>query len=303
MRGRLYARRHWLREIASLDPVGDHPRIAYLTTKHEFPWDVQQALSFALFRTYAVPSIGRLLDETGELTDRTQRRHDDTALILDEVSEHGLESDAGRQAVRRMNQMHRSYDIANDDMRYVLATFVVTPVRWIEAYGWRPLVAAEIEAATAYYRRLGRLMGIRDIPRNYREFATLLDEYEAAHFGYDAGARRVADATLALFCSFYPRPLRPLVRRFTLSIMDEPLRRAFGYDPPPAAVVRGSRLLLRLRGRLERLLPARAKPKRIDNLRVIRSYPGGYDPALLGTFPQGCPVPHDGDATVTRRGV
>ena len=24
-----------------------------------------------------------------------------------------------------MNQMHRSYDISNDDLRYVLATFVV----------------------------------------------------------------------------------------------------------------------------------------------------------------------------------
>ena len=28
---------------------------------HEFPWDMNEALSFALFRTYAVPSIGGLL--------------------------------------------------------------------------------------------------------------------------------------------------------------------------------------------------------------------------------------------------
>ena len=26
-----------------------------------------------------------------------------------------------------MNQMHRSYDIGNDDLRYVLSTFVVMP--------------------------------------------------------------------------------------------------------------------------------------------------------------------------------
>ncbi|MGH3358988.1 MAG: oxygenase MpaB family protein [Nocardioidaceae bacterium] len=279
------SRGHWLREISRLDPDMEYERIAYLTAKHEFPWDIQQALSFALFRTYAVPSIGRLLYDTGEFTERTQKRHDDTALILDEVSEHGLESVGGRRAVRRMNQMHGGYDISNDDLRYVLATFVVTPVRWIEAYGWRRLVDAEVRAATAYYRRLGRLMGIRDLPETYDGFATLLDAYEAEHFAYDEGARRVADATLALLGTFYPRPLRPLVRLFSLSIMDEPLRRAFGYDAPQDAVVRLSRRLLWLRGRLERWLPARSKPKQVKDLRIIRSYPGGFDPERLGTFP------------------
>ena len=106
---------------------------------HEFPWDMNQALSFALFRTYAVPSIGRLLDETGEFARDTQRRYDDTALLLDEPARHGLHSDAGRRAIRRINQMHGAYDIAQDDLRYVLATFVVTPNRWLEDYGWRPL--------------------------------------------------------------------------------------------------------------------------------------------------------------------
>lgn len=292
MRWTTRPRGHWLRRIADLDPAVDYERITYLGSRYEFPWDVQQALSFALFRTYAVPSIGRLLHETGEFTERTQKRHDDTALILDEVSEHGLESPGGRRAVRRMNQMHGSYDIGNDDLRYVLATFVVTPVRWIAAYGWRSLTEPEIDAATRYYRRLGRLMGIRELPETYDGFATLLDAYEAEHFGYDRGGRRVADSTLELLCSFYPRPLRPLVRLFSLCLMDDPLRRAFGYDAPPAAVERAARTLLRLRGRLERLLPPRSKPKQTRDLRIIKSYPDEYDPELLGTFPQGCPVPH-----------
>ncbi len=50
---------------------------------YEFPWDMNQALSFALFRTYAVPGIGGLLDATGEFTARTQKRYDDTALLLE----------------------------------------------------------------------------------------------------------------------------------------------------------------------------------------------------------------------------
>jgi hypothetical protein len=58
-------RGHWQRQIARLDPEVDFEQIARITALHEFPWDSQQALSLALFRTYAVPSIGRLLHETG----------------------------------------------------------------------------------------------------------------------------------------------------------------------------------------------------------------------------------------------
>ena len=118
-----------------LDPETDYEEMSRILAAQEFPWDINQALSFALFRTYAVPSIGKLLFSTGEFTDKVQKRYDDTSLILDAILEHGLSSTEGRKSVRRMNQMHGSYDISNDDMLYVLATFVVTPVRWLDEYG------------------------------------------------------------------------------------------------------------------------------------------------------------------------
>ena len=136
-------RDHWQRRIEQLDPVADHAQIYGITARHEFPWDMSQALSFALFRTYAVPSIGVLLHDTGEFTVRTQKRYDDTALILDHIGEHGFASDEGRAALRRMNQMHAMYDISNDDLRYVLSTFVVVPIRWLDDFGWRPMSETE----------------------------------------------------------------------------------------------------------------------------------------------------------------
>lgn len=291
-------RTHWLRHLASLDPETDYEEIYRITVTHEFPWDMNQALSFALFRTYAVPSIGRLLHETGEFTARTQKRYDDTALLLDAASVDGLHSERGRRAIRRINQMHRAYDISDDDMRYVLATFVVVPRRWIGLYGGRPLTRTEVRASTRYYQELGRLMGIRGIPATYDEFAALLDDYEAGHFGFDPGARRVADATLELFTTFYPRPLRGLVEVFVRAVMDEPLLEAFGYAAPPRAVVRLARGGLRARGRAERVLPARRRPQRVEDLGRIRSYPEGYAVEELGTFPRGCPAPV-GDAGVS----
>ena len=67
---------------------------------------MNQSLSFALYRTYAVPSIGRLLSETGEFTQRTQKRYDDTDLIVSELMERGYDSERGGRALRRMNQQH-----------------------------------------------------------------------------------------------------------------------------------------------------------------------------------------------------
>ncbi len=287
-------RKHWVRRSEQLDPVRDHHEISLHVSAYDFPWDNTQALSFALFRTYAVPSIGRLLDQTGEFTTRVQKRYDDTGLLLEEVQRHGFGSDRGRSAVRRINQMHAMYDISNDDLRYVLATFVVVPKRWMDDYGFRPLSPNEVAATTNYYIELGRRMAIKDLPADYPGFERLLDDYEREHFAFDPGGRRVADSTLDLMTSFPPNKYAPrwVVKRFAYSLMDEPLLRAFRYPVP----TRFERVLfngaMRLRARLLRLFPARSEPKWVSTFGYFRTYPAGYEIDQLGTFPggAGCPV-------------
>ncbi len=285
-------RRHWQRHIARLDPETDYEEIYRIVLAHEFPWDMNQALSFALFRTYAVPSIGRLLDETGEFYRDTPKRYDDTVLLLDEPARHGLHSERGRRAVRRVNQMHGAYDIAPGDMRYVLSTFVVTPKRWMDDYGWRPFSPAEVRASVLYYLELGRLMGIRDLPASYSGFEELLVSYEAEHFAYDEAGRRVADTTMRLMTSFYPAPLAGSVELFSRALMDEALLEAFRFRRPPRAVVTAATAGLRARARVEAMLPARKRPLHAPDVKRIRSYPDGYEIEALGTFPRGCPASH-----------
>ncbi|MEE1736499.1 oxygenase MpaB family protein [Streptomyces sp. BE147] len=293
-----------LREIQRLDPERDFLEIYRLTACYEFPWDITRALELALYRTYAVPSIGRLLAETAELTDRPQKRYDDTVLLLDTVVEHGFDNGQGRTAIRRINQMHRSYDISDDDMRYVLCTFVVTPKRWIDSHGWRRLCDHEIRAFVAYYRTLGTHLGIKDVPRTYEDFERTLDAYEREHFGWDEGARRVADATLALVGSWYPAVLAPVVRGASLALLDDSLLRAFRYGRPSPAARRLTNGALRLRARTVRLLPPRKAPHYARRNPEVKGYRDGYEVAGLGTFPtpgvRGCPVPHG--RTPTARG-
>ena len=282
------------RRTDRLDPETQYEEIARILATQEFPWDINQALSFALFRTYAVPTIGRLLFETGEFTERVQKRYDDTGLILDAVLEHGLTSDPGRAGIRRMNQMHGSYDISNDDMRYVLSTFVVIPERWIEDFGWRKLTRNEIVGTTNYYRALGKYMGIKEIPETFEAFEKFLDDYEREHFLFDSGGRAVADSTLDLLCTFPPNNLAPaaLIKRFSWALMDDPLLDAFAYRRPSRLARTLSRGALKARARLVRFYPVRTVPKFARDLPNIRSYPNGYAVEKLGTFPRTCPVQH-----------
>jgi len=278
----MYWRYRIPREIAQLDPVKDHLRIVRLSAWHDVAWDNVRALEFALFRTFAVPSIGELLHKTQEFGKRTQKRYDDTDLILNEILEHGYDSERGREALRRMNSLHNRFRISNDDMRYVLSTFVMEPMRWMERFAYRSPGPAERIAAYTFWAEVGKRMGIRDIPDSYEAMAQMNTEYERSQFAYSQGGEHVARATLNLFLSWgLPRALWPLGRPFLHALMDEPLRKALAIPPPPgwvSAFVLGG---MALRRRILRLLPPRRKAYLRTRLKHP-SYPNGYSISELG---------------------
>lgn len=304
LRSRRAARYAIRDELAQADPVTDFAKFTERIGAYEFPWGNTQALSFALFRTYAVPSIGDLLYETGEFTERTQKRYDDAALLLAEPVERGFDDPTARAAIRRINQMHAMYDISNDDMLYVLSTFVVCPVRWIADYEWRSLTDNEIAGATNYYRALGKHMAIKKIPETYAEFEQLLDDYERANFAYSPGARAVADATLDLLATFPPFRLlpKPVVRRVSFAMMDQPLLDAFRYPTPTAlerVLVRGG---LKVRGLAIRWFARpRTEAQLVRDTPQVRGYRNGYEVGELGTFAAKCPVPAASPDQVSHR--
>lgn len=271
--------------IAALDPARDAREIVFLLGAYEFAWDIERALEFALFRTYAVPSISGLLARTGEFERRTRKRYDDTELILAEMTEHGFDHPRGAAALARMNEMHGRFRIGNDDMRYVLSTFVCEPVRWLDRYGRRPLTAHERQAWVAYYRQLGRRMGIADIPVDLAAFEALNRAYEAAHFRYADTNRRIASVTTDLLLGFYlPRRLIPLGRPSAHVFMDPPLREAIGAPTPPRWLSALILAAMATRRHALRLLPGRRRPHLLTRVRRP-TYPAGYRVEDLGTVP------------------
>ena len=271
-----------LEQILRLDPEKDDHRILVLSWMYDFPWDSNKALEFALFRTYAVPSIGQLLDQTGELTRRTQRRYDDTSLLIAEFLESGYDGERGRRAIRRMNQIHHRFQIANEDYLYVLSTFVFEPVRWISRFGWRPYSEHERRATFHFFTQVGRRMNIRDIPTSYAAFERFNVDFEREHFRYTEESRRVGEATRDMFLGWYlPPGLRGHFAPAVHALMDPPLLDAFGF-PAAAPWVRGVvEGALRARARMVRLLPEYKRPRRTTD-RPHRSYPQGYELEKLG---------------------
>lgn len=270
-----------LRQIELLAPERDSYQIYRLHALYEFPWDVTRALELALYRTYAIPSIGDLLDRTGQFRNHAQKRYDDTALLLAEVLQHGFTSDRGRAAIRRINRVHARFEISNEDYLYVLSTFVVVPLRWLALYGWRPVHEHERLATHGYYRHLGRRMGIQGIPEDIQDLFDLHDTYEREHLAYSAASRRTGEATRELFVSWVPRPLAPLARHSVHALLDPPLLRAFDFAPAPAVLRTGIDRGLRLRAAVERRLPPRRKPVLLAERPTV-SYPQGYRIDELG---------------------
>lgn len=270
-----------LEQIRRLDPEHDHQRIMHLSTCWDFPWDTTRALELALFRTFGVPGIASLLDQTGEFCQRTRKRYDDTDLIVSEMVEHGYDSERGRRALKRMNQIHGRFRISNPDYLYVLSTFILEPIRWNERFGWRPLCEQEKQAYYVFWREVGTRMGIREIPSSLQAYDQFNRDYEAQHFRYTPANERVGSATRELFVSWFPYLPRELTRLGIYALMDEPLLRAFGFPSAPRPLRWIAVAALKLRALALRFFP----PRRTARLRTGMArptYPQGYEIEQLG---------------------
>jgi hypothetical protein len=270
-----------LDRICVLDPLKEHQRIVYLSTCYDFPFDTTRALEFALFRTFCVPSISGLLDRTGEFQRRAQKRYDDTDILVSEILEWGYDSERGKAAIRRMNQLHARFRIANEDFLYVLSTFIYEPIRWNRRFGWRPMCEHERLGLFHFWCAVGRRMHIRDIPTDYVAFEQFNRAYERDRFRFEPSNQRVGRATLDMFAAWFPGLARGLVRQVMYALMDEPLLRNFDFPRPSPWLVAVVEKAMQMRARVLRWCPPRRRP-RLRTASPHRSYPRGYRVAQLG---------------------
>jgi ER-bound oxygenase mpaB/B'/Rubber oxygenase, catalytic domain len=255
-----------------------------LDSFHEFPFDTARALELAFFKTFASPTIAALLDSTGEFRLRGQKRYDDTDILISTFSEDGWTGERGTRALRRMNQIHGRFDIANDDFLYVLSAMALEPLRWNERFGWRRMIEAERLALFYFWCEIGRHMGIKEIPASLPELERFNLDYERTRFEATAAGARLAQAQQNVFLAWFPVVPNRVGERAIAALLDEHVAEALGLVRPTSSSARPPQARFAPGGLLIRALPARRNPRLRTSMRR-RTYPGGYTIEQLGPPP------------------
>ncbi|KAL9007192.1 MAG: hypothetical protein Q9188_000126 [Gyalolechia gomerana] len=214
----------------------------------EFPFTFMKALQFALFRTYGIPSISKLLVATAQLSDvaTASKRYADTAVLIREFMSHKPAHPRTLEAIARMNYIHSLYQksgaIRNDDMLFTLSLFALEPVRWIERYEWRKLEDFEQCALGVFWKSIGDAMGIsyeklRTAKEGWRDGLNWLEDlaewsqrYEKENMLPHIDNKKTADETVAILLWGVPKGLKPFGEQVVSALMDDRLRTAMVYD-------------------------------------------------------------------------
>ena len=273
------------RELNSLDPFHDHQRMVHLLTAYEFPFDITRSLEFALLHTFASPRVSKLLAYTGEFESHGQKRYDDTSRLISEFMESGYDSEKGHRAIDQMNLIHSHYKIDNIDYLFVLTTFVIYPIDWIQQYGWRRLTVSEEQAFFYFFLEVGRRMNLQNVPGSLYDLRVMKTAYEEQYVRFADSNRKMADSTLRIIQEWFPRYFHQLVKAVFTSLMSERIRVAFGYQRPQRWLVYSINTIFWLRKWPLRWLTSEPYPTLIAKSR-FRSYPDGT-PDIESIGPKG----------------
>ncbi|TRX90042.1 hypothetical protein FHL15_009143 [Xylaria flabelliformis] len=215
--------------------VDDAYRIQRWLAEQEFP------------KTYGVPSISKLLVQTGHFTYRgdgtkASKRAADTSVLLTNMVIGRPGSRRAMEAVARTNYLHSRYlktgRISDDDMLYTLSLFTLEGMRWTDLYEWRRLTPMERCAMATFWKALGEDLQItyRQLPSyqsGWSDGLHWLEEldgwsrhYEAKYMRPDDSNAFLAESTINLALHTVPDMFKPLARQLVALLLTPQLREA-----------------------------------------------------------------------------
>ncbi|MGW4338464.1 oxygenase MpaB family protein [Rhodococcus koreensis] len=268
-----------LRRIEALDPVEDCREITKLFYE-DFGSVMIGQLAPSLMSTYAAPRMSRILASSGELQHRFTKRLVDTLLLHAQMLEHGYSPGPGREAAKRVNEMHRQYDIHPDDFVSQSCEATVWPIHLAENYGWRPVTDIERRGLTEYNLLQGKHFNVKNAPETYEGMVAFRDKYLDDHCFFEPQNRALADSTLTFFESMVPAPLGRLMPKFLLALTDPRIVVACGYKNPGPIARRIAGIVLKLIGKAD---PVRDGSPDFAAELASKIYPDGWEVQKLGT--------------------
>ncbi|KAL1716371.1 hypothetical protein EV715DRAFT_205416 [Schizophyllum commune] len=230
------------KDAQSLSPE-EAQEIVQLSLGYDMHYIMTMALSFALFKTYGIPSISKLLLATKELSTRENvaKRIIDTELLIATwthcpISGHYPGAAAAPCDPRAMLSMAR--------VNWLHSRYHIT---WAENYGWRPCSELEKHAWFVYWSEIGKRMNINDIPETFEELKQWSVAYEETHLVPSPTNFEVAKYSVEEILYRVPNAfgLKHFARRLSVCLMGDRLREAMMQKPQPAYMHTILRLIFR----------------------------------------------------------
>ncbi|MBF4585679.1 oxygenase MpaB family protein [Curtobacterium sp. VKM Ac-2887] len=272
-----------LRRIEELDPKVDHREITELFYTDFQSVMLVQGVSGFLF-TFAAPRMSRILKASGQVEHHTAKRYLDTSILTGAVMKSGLGPGDGRDAARRVNAMHRQYDIHPEDFIAVGCDVPVMSLELADRFGWRPVTQKERDALVIHYNLEARAFGSHQpIPETVEGVRAFWEAYLDTELAYEPQNKELSEALLAFIPTLVPRALRPVINSIVTAQVDERVLRACGLKAPSRRRKTISSMVLGAIGRSDPK-PDRADgdPSPSDALKKAL-YPNGWSIQTLGT--------------------
>ncbi|KAJ7641459.1 hypothetical protein FB45DRAFT_976236 [Roridomyces roridus] len=221
--------------------VEEAHEVVQLAFMYDMPLLSEYSLAFALFKTYAIPTISKLLSETKQLASTTlvARRYADTELLIANwlaCPLFGRKDDPrAALALARVNWLHSKYKISNEDYLYTLGLFTFEPATFAARYGWREHSQLEKYAAFVYWSEVGRRMNIENIPPTIQDFKAWIQTYEKEYMVPAQTNHEVANQTIneLLFIVPHAFGLRRFAEGLTRSVLEDRVRIAMMQPEAP----------------------------------------------------------------------
>ncbi|KAI3322672.1 hypothetical protein HD806DRAFT_544693 [Xylariaceae sp. AK1471] len=267
--------------------------------EQQFPSTFSASLFFALFKTYSIPSISRLLAATRQFgrpgdIEATSKRAADTSVLLTNMIMRPPGSPQAKLAVARTNYLHNIYrrvgQISNDDMLYTLSLFTLEPMRWTAKYEWRPLSDMERCAMATCFKVWGEDLQItyEALPSHSKGWSDGLhwlseldawsQQYEERHAEASDTNVAVVNATRDLVLCQIPRSLHRVVWGIVAILLGSRVQKAMRIPAPPQGLALAFDFIISLRKYVLRyaFLPRPYFLRRVYNAEIPDPVTGRY---------------------------
>jgi len=259
------------RPLESITPE-EAQQIIHVSSLYDMPMIDYYALSFALFKTYAIPSISKVLANTKEFSSKelVSKRYADTEILIgtwlncpmsghfdiNQKSEKAEVDPRAMIALARVNWLHSHYQISNGEYLFTLSLFILEPIKWAKQFGWRELSPLECQAFFVFWKEIGKRMNIKDIPETLEDFMRFHIAYSEENMIPNTTNRDVAGYTIDELLHSVPTTfgIKALATRILICILDEPIRVSMMQPAQPKYLRLLSRGLLKASGYWHRYL-------------------------------------------------